>query len=247
MSKQTAPDQQASAAFLRRLLFGTCAVFSAGQVLYFLLYLILLVLTAEKPASFRSVLGGGLSVRGFLILLLIGLAASAVYALIRRKVPLSRPALLPRLLLESCAWYTVCSMILLILYGFYLDLIYNPNAVTGAPLLRGPSFLLCGGCLGISLLLPLVNRIYRTGMLMVFRFVLHLASVLLLVYVFLQWIPNGFSSSSAFLIFAVLFSLLYALGFLLWQLFRSSKREDEKEEDPYTSLFSEPEQSSKRR
>ena len=247
MSKQTDPKPQASAAFLRRLLFGACAVFSVGQVLYFLLYVILLVLTAEKPESFRTVLGGGLSVRGFLILMLISLAVSAVYALIRRKQPLRRPALIPRLLLESAAWYSAFSLVLLILYGFYLDLLYNPNAVTGAALLRGPSFLLCGGCLGIALLLPLVNRIYRTKMLMFFRFVLHLASVLLLVYVFLQWIPNGFSSSSAFLIFAVLFSLLYSLGFLIWSLYRSAKREDEKEEEDYASLFSESDKRPKQR
>ncbi len=247
MSTQTDPKPQASAIFLRRLLFGACAVFSVGQVLYFLLYLILLVLTAEKPESLHSVLGGGLSVRGFLILLLISVAAAAVYATIRRKKAPPRLPLIPRLLLESAAWYSAFSLVLLILYGFYLDLFYNPNAVTGAALLRGPSFLLCAGCLGIALLLPLVNRIYRTGLLMPFRFILHLASVLLLVYIFLQWIPNGFSSSSSFLVFAVLFSALYAIGFLLWQLYHSAKREEEKEEETYSSLFTESEKPSNRR
>lgn len=223
-------------AFGKRLLDGTCSAYTLLNLLYFLAYLTI-VLPGLEDGRFGTMIRGGISVKGHLWMLLLSFCVFFVLGLIlRKKEPKKRNGFCSYLV-QSCIWYTVLEAALILVYAFYLDTLYNPYAVTEAALLKGPSFLLSAGSLGVALFLPLLNRIYRFRIPSFFKMLLHLISVLALLCVFYLGLADGFSSPAAYLVFAAVFSLFYAVSYLIWYLLRGAQKKDENDEEEYESLY----------
>ena len=221
----------------RRLFEGTCIGYTILSLLYFLIYLWIFLADEQNGGGISYILHGGITVRGHALILLVPFAVSLLYAFLFYKKPRKTRNAVSRYLIRSSFWYALFEAILILVYGFYLDTLYDPYAVTEAAILMGPSFLLSAASLGTALVLPLVNRILTSRIPLLFRLLLHFAAVLAVLGVFFLGLADGFSSAAAFLIFSAVFAVCYALSALLAYLLRGAQKKDENDASEYESMF----------
>ncbi|MBQ8578818.1 MAG: hypothetical protein IJ449_12780 [Clostridia bacterium] len=223
-----------------RFLLGTlrrsCVLYTVFNLLHFLLYLVFVFPTKEQ--ALYDMMLGGISVTGHAVFYAAALLISLAYSLILYRKPPKTPGKLTAYLTKVCVWFTALQLLMIILYGLYLDMMYNPYAVTDARLLLGPSFLLAAACLGFSLCIPAVNRIYaRETLPTALRVILHLTITLILAVVFFYLISSGFSSASDLLIFLVTFSLVYLFCCIFYYALRGAAKQEENDEEEYENIY----------
>ncbi len=234
LAQRTAKNRRLT--FLKALFLRSCMLYLLFCILHFLTYLTIVYPKSGK--AFFDMLLGGVSVKGHAIFYLAALITAGVYsALLYRQPPRTYNTFF-RYISRTSVWYTGLQLLTIALYGLYLDMLYNPYAITEAMLLRGPSFLLSFSCLGFAFCINLANKILKLSRLQaVVRIVLHLFIVLLLSVVFFYLIASGFSRASDLLVFLVLFSALYIVCTVVGHLMRGAQQKDENEEQDYDNLY----------
>ena len=239
--EQMKEQKQKESLMRRRLLWKntacrTCMIYTALNILYFLVYLAVIYPIKEQPFPELSL--GGTSIVGHAVFFAASLAAAFVYSLIlyRRKEKAPHP--IRTYLCQTGIWFTVSMALCLASHGIYLDMLYNPYAVTDAAIFLGPSFLLTFAVLLFSLGLTAANRIYRlTRIPTAIRPQLHLLAVCGLISVCIQGIAHGFSTNADLLIFLVIFAVLYAFVCIFVYAAKGSIRREENEAEEYVSMF----------
>ncbi len=221
---------------LKTVFQRSCVIYTVFCLLHFLSYLI--IIFPQSGKTFSAMMLGGSSVIGHALFYATALLMSAVYAFLCRNRPAKESSAAAAYLRTSAFWFFLLQLLTIALYGLYLDMLYNPYAVTDALLFRGPCFLLSFSCLGFALSITLANRILRIQKLhSITRAALHLASLLVLSVLFFYFIAGGFSSGSDLLIFLILFSVLYAACFGVYSAFRKSEEQEANEEQEYENLY----------
>ncbi len=217
-----------------------CVFYVLFSLLYFLLYVAIIFPGTE--ATFSKMMAGGMSVPGHGCILLMGLLVSGVITLLGRKKPIKEDTALLRYAKQVGIWFTSLILLLVISYALYLDMAYNPYNVTQTALLKGPSFRLTLSCLGLSLCMPPVGRIYRSERLPVpIRVMVHLLITVVCTTLFLYFLGGGFASASDYLVFAVVASVLYCIFSVLYFMLRAAGHKDENEAQAYENIYMTPE------
>ena len=236
MTQNEHPGKKSTLVF-RRCLSLACMFYTALTLLIFLLYLIFVYSAQDKP--FSEMLLGGISVLRHVILFGISLAAALLISVLTRKKPKKKPrSSLPGYLRRVCIAYTLLHALEMVLFGLYLDLLYNPYAVTDAVLLKGPCFLLQIVILAFSLVLPFINLLMKARRVPPFlRYLCHLLLLVIAVGVFFQLPANGFGSAKNFLIFSVLFAAGYLIVCLVRLLLSGAKKVDENDALDYQNVY----------
>ena len=234
--RQQAEKQLQRRAFCRNTAIRTCLVYTALNILYFFVYLA--VIYPIKGQPFSDMIHGGTSVAGHAVFFAASLLAAAVYSLILIRRPNRKETALCRYLDQSCIWFTSVMALCVASHGIYLDMLYNPYAVTQSAIFLGPSFLLTFAVLLFAFVLPFVNRIFRIRrMPVVFRVILHLICVSILISVCIQTIAHGFSSNADLLVFLVIFAVLYVFVCIFVYATKGSIKRDENDAEEYESMF----------
>lgn len=232
--------QQESLLRRRRLLKNTagrtCMIYTALNILYFLVYIAVIYPIKEQP--FSEMILGGTSIIGHAVFFTASWLTAFVYSLVLYRRPEKKQNALFAYLCQSSIWFTLSMALCLAAHGIYLDMLYNPYAVTDAAIFLGPSFRLTFAVLSFSLGLTAVNRIYRIERIpLAIRPQLHLIAVCALMSVCIQAIAHGFSTNADFLIFLVIFAVLYAFVCIFVFVTKGSIRREENEAEEYESMF----------
>lgn len=220
----------------KRWFSRSCAVYTVLVLFFSLVYLLLIAPGLERPLS--QTLLGGLSVVRHGILFAVGLVCALVYTLLTFRKP-QKPvrSSLPGYLRRVGVWFFSFHLMLIVIYGFYLDMLYNPYAVTEAVLLKGPSFLLSFLFLAFSLIMPFLNLLLRKGTHTIPRVILHFVLLLASIGILLELPVNGFGSPKNFLIFSVIFAAVYLIVCLVKLLLGGAKQQDENEAEDYQNVY----------
>ena len=239
--EQIKEQKQKESLLLRRRLLNntahrTCMIYTVLNILYFLVYIAVIYPIKEQP--FGEMILGGTSISGHAVFFAASLLSAFVYSLILYRRPEKTPHPICTYLRQSSVWFTVSMALCLASHGIYMDMLYNPYAVTKAAIFLGPSFLLTFGVLLFSLGLTAANRIFRIERIpSAIRPLLHLLAVCALMSVCIQAIAHGFSSNADLLIFLVIFAVLYAFVCIFVFAAKGSIRREENEAEEYVSMF----------
>lgn len=222
--------------YIKAVFRRSCFLYTVFNIIQFFAYLIVIYPYKDQP--FSEMILGGISVIGHVYLLGASVLAALIYSLLLYRRPYKKPGAVIRYLTNVCIWYTGLQFLMIALHGLYLDMMYNPYAVTEANLFLGPSYLLSFACLGFSLCILFVNRIFQcTAMPTAIRVLLHLTLTLTLAAVFFHVLSSGFSSAADLLIFLVVFSFLYLVCCGLYYALHNAKERDDNEESAYTNVY----------
>lgn len=239
--EQIKEQKQQESLVRRRLLLKntatrTCTLYTVLNILYFFIYIAVIYPIKDQP--FSDMIRGGTSIVGHAVFFTASLLTAFVYSIVLYRRQEKKPHPVSTYLNQSCIWFTVSMALCLASHGIYLDMLYNPYAVTDAAIFLGPSFLLTFAVLLFSLGLTAANQIYRLERIpLAIRPLLHLIAVCTLMSVCIQAIAHGFSTNADFLIFLVIFAVLYAFVCIFVFAAKGSIRREENEAEEYESMF----------
>ena len=222
--------------FLKNTAARTCILYTALNILYFLIYIAVIFPIKEQP--FSDMIRGGTSIVGHAVFFAASLLTAFVYSIVLYRRQEKKPGSVIAYLRQSSVWFTVSMALCLAAHGIYLDMLYNPYAVTDAAIFLGPSFLLTFAVLLFSLGLTAANQIYHLERIsLAIRPLLHLIAVCSLMSICIQAIAHGFSTNADFLIFLVIFAVLYAFVCIFVFAAKGSIRREENDAEEYESMF----------
>ncbi len=218
----------------KRIVCRTSVVFSCLLWGYIILFAVLFSRNITDAAWLR----GGPTASALLVMLGIGFIIAAVLGIVLRKRDYTLKGITGSLRI-CCLWFCGFTMISLFAHLIYKDLLYLSDGTTDHLFLRGPSFQFLMLLFAFSAGLTFINRIFRLRrrIPLVFCFMLHYLSILLLFSGLFFGIGGGLSKSYQFLIFLLFYTLLYALSACVaCMLIYWGKKEDGKQKE-YVSMF----------